>query len=207
MRSLVAPKYCPPSGYEVITRPTPTLTDPHSVLLRVHAAELSTGITQLAAGQFRLVSSASFPLPLCIGGSGTVVSVGSSVTSLRPGDAVYGLYFKHGIFPPPTCGFASDYVVVTADVLLPKPSHLSFEEAAALVGSVVTAYQVMKRYFEMVGVDMKGATMEGKTVFLVSFLVLLTAAVVVRGFVGCLGREARTLERFRCLRDMLRRNN
>ncbi|KAK0652639.1 chaperonin 10-like protein [Cercophora newfieldiana] len=170
MRSLVAPKYCSPAGYEVITRPTPTLTDPHTVLLRVHAAEFSTGITQLASGQFRLITSPIFPILLAIGGSGVVVSVGSAVTSLRPGDAVYGLYFKHGIFPPPTCGFASDYVVIPADVLLPKPSHLSFEEAAALTGSGITAYQCMKRYFEMVGVDMKGASLEGKTVFVTGAL-------------------------------------
>ncbi|KAK0619519.1 chaperonin 10-like protein [Immersiella caudata] len=172
MRSLVAPKYGPPSTYQVQTLPTPTLTDPHSVLLRVHAAEVSTGVTQLASGQFRLVASPHFPLPLCIGGSGTVISIGSAVTTLRPGDPVYGLYFKHGIFPPPTCGFASDYVVVPADVLLPKPEGLSFEEAAALTGSGITAYQCFKRYFEMRGMDIKsaGAELEGKTVFVTGAL-------------------------------------
>lgn len=170
MRSLVAPHYGPPSMYEIHTLPLPTLTDPYSVLLRVHAAEFSTGIAQLASGSFRLLAPASFPLPLCIGGSGVVVSVGTSVTSLRPGDAVYGLYFKHGIFPPTTCGFASDYTVVPADVLLRMPRGMTFEEAAALCGSGITIYQVFKRYFEMIGEDMKGATMEGRRVFVTGAL-------------------------------------
>ncbi|KAK4450327.1 chaperonin 10-like protein [Podospora aff. communis PSN243] len=167
MRSLVAPHYGPPSTYQIQTLPTPTSIPPTSVLLRIHAAEVSTGITQLASGQFRLLTSASFPLPLCIGGSGTVVSIGSAVTTLRAGDPVYGLYFKHGIFPPPVCGFASEYAVVPADVLLPKPESLSFEEAAALSGIGVTAYQCFKRYFELRGMDIKsaGGELEGKTVF------------------------------------------
>lgn len=94
-----------------------------------------------------------------------MVAVGSRVTALRPGDAVYGLYFKHGSFLPPTPGFASDYTVVPADVLLVKPSHLSFEEAAALSGSALVLYQCMKRYFALTGQGADSTTLEGKTVF------------------------------------------
>lgn len=51
--------------------------------------------------------------------------------------------------------------------MLPKPPHVSFEDAAALAGSVVTAYQVVRRYFELTGQPTDGsATLEGKTVFL-----------------------------------------
>jgi NADPH:quinone reductase-like Zn-dependent oxidoreductase len=54
MRSLVAPRYTDPSGYKVIDVPLPTLTGPDDVLVRVHAAAIQTGDTQLAAGQARI---------------------------------------------------------------------------------------------------------------------------------------------------------
>jgi len=137
----------------------------------VHASEISTGITQIASGSFRLVAPSQFPIRIGIAGSGTVVAVGSSVTSLAPGDAVYGLFFKHGIFPPPVCGFVSDYVVVPADVLLPKPEGVSFEEAAALTGSVVTVYQCVKRWLELTGQEGKGVeALQGKTAFVTGAL-------------------------------------
>jgi len=100
-------------------------------------------------------------------GSGVVTAIGKDVKSLRVGDAVYGLVFKHGeVFPPkPPPGFVSDYVVAPAEFLLTKPSHLSFEEAAALAGSVCTARQCVKRYFELKGLPPDTESLEGKTVF------------------------------------------
>ncbi len=171
MRSLVAPVYGPPSKYTIASRPLPQLTSSSDVLIRVHAAAITTGDTQFAAGYARLLVSTPLPLPLGIEGSGTVIAAGSVATSkynFRPGDAVYGLNFQHGQFPPPSVGFASEYAVVPADVLLHKPGDLSFEDAAVLLGAAVTIYQCMKRYFELVGPgqgDVKTGTLEGKTVF------------------------------------------
>lgn len=56
MRSLVARKYCAPSGYEVIERAVPTITNPDHVLVRVHAASISFGETQIPSGQMRLLA-------------------------------------------------------------------------------------------------------------------------------------------------------
>ncbi|KAK4113301.1 GroES-like protein [Canariomyces notabilis] len=141
MRSLVAPRYCQPAGYEVIDLPTPTPDDlkPNDVLIRVHAAAIQTGDTQAAAGVSKLLVSTKFPLRLGMSGSGIVIAVGSGVKSLRVGDAVCGLAFKHGQI---------------------------FEEAAALTGSVLTAYQCVKRYFELTGQPPGTSTLEGKTVFI-----------------------------------------
>ncbi|KAK4112864.1 GroES-like protein [Canariomyces notabilis] len=152
MRSPVAPRSCPPAGYEV----------PNDVLIRVHAAAVQTGDTQAAAGAFKLLVTTNKS------GSGVVIAVGSGVKSLRVGDAVYGLAFKHGqLFPERAApGFASDFTIVSAEFLLVKPAHLSFEEAAALAGSVLTAYQCVKRYFEITGQPPGISTLEGKTVFI-----------------------------------------
>lgn len=46
--------------------------------------------------------------------------------------------------------------------MLPKPPHLSFEEAASLSGYAVTAYQTIRRGLVLAGED----SLEGKTVFI-----------------------------------------
>ena len=89
------------------------------------------------------------------------------MTSFKVGDAVYGLTFKHGEFPPVAPGFASEFVVAPSDTMILKPPSLTFEDAAALAGSTVTSYQVVRRFFELTGQPTDGsATLEGKTVFL-----------------------------------------
>lgn len=187
MRSLAVRQYSKPSGYEVLQLPIPTISRPGDILIRVHAASIQTGDTQIAAGMSRIFAPlqsvslpsqpspppsptnppGSFPAKLSGSGSGTIIALGTAVSTFQIGDAVYGLTYKHGEFPPRAPGFASEFVVVPADTMLPKPAHVSFEDAAALAGSVVTAYQVVRRYFELTGQPTDGsATLEGKTVFL-----------------------------------------
>ncbi|KAK0614897.1 chaperonin 10-like protein [Bombardia bombarda] len=166
MRSLAITKHTRPSGYQVLELPVPTIEAPDDVLIRVHAAAIMTGDTQYARGGGKLLGMPTeFPFKLGMEGAGVVVAIGSGVKSLRVGDAVYGLYFKHGNFPLPRPGFVSDYTVVPADILLLKPPHLSFEQAAALAGTICTQYQCLKRYFALANEPLDGATLEGKTVF------------------------------------------
>lgn len=54
MRSLVAPKPCKPSEYEVQNVPVPTISDPEEVLLRIHAAGMNTGDVQIVSGQLQV---------------------------------------------------------------------------------------------------------------------------------------------------------
>lgn len=187
MRSLAVRQYSKPSGYEVLQLPIPTISRPGDILIRVHAASIQTGDTQIAAGMSRIFAPlqsvslpsqpspppsptnppGSFPAKLSGSGSGTIIALGTAVSTFQIGDAVYGLTYKHGEFPPRAPGFASEFVVVPADTMLRKPAHVSFEDAAALAGSVITAYQVVRRYFELTGQPTDGsATLEGKTVFL-----------------------------------------
>lgn len=86
----------------------------------------------------------SFPIVLSRQGSGVVAAVGSAVKSLRVGDAVYGMNLKRPMaqsFADGRGGFAAEYTVAPEDTLLVKPAHLSFEEAAVLLGNTVTAIQ------------------------------------------------------------------
>lgn len=106
-----------------------------------------------------------FPLKLGQSGAGVVVEVGSDVTSLKIGDAVYGLIFKHGQAELEKPGFASDFAVVPADLLLVKPANVSFEEVTAIFPGGLTAYQCLLRYFELTS-QPANSMLEGKTVFM-----------------------------------------
>jgi hypothetical protein len=64
MRSLAVRQYSKPSGYEVLQLPVPTIERPGDILIRVHAASIQTGDTQVAAGMSRLfapLQSVSIP--------------------------------------------------------------------------------------------------------------------------------------------------
>lgn len=89
----------------------------------------------------------------------------SDVTSLKIGDPVYGLIFRHGQPDLARPGFASDYAVAPADLLLIKPDNVTFEEVTALCGPSITSYQCIKRYFELTN-QPADSTLEGKTVFM-----------------------------------------
>ena len=63
--------------------------------------------------------------------AGEVESIGRGVTRFRPGDRVFSLL--------PGGGYA-EKVVVVADVAMPIPDHLDFEQAAAVPEVFMTAY-------------------------------------------------------------------
>ena len=110
------------------------------VLVRVRAAGLDRGAWHVMAGLPYLIRTAGYGLrrPKAAGlGSelaGVVEAVGSNVTQLRPGDAVFG-----------TCGASfAEYASARPDKLGRMPANLSFEQAAAVPVSAVTALQALR---------------------------------------------------------------
>jgi NADPH:quinone reductase-like Zn-dependent oxidoreductase len=110
------------------------------VLVGVHAASVDRGTWHVMAG---------LPYPIRVAGfglrrpkyrnpgrnlAGTVEAVGSSVTVFKPGDAVFGI------------GDASfaEYARARPDKLAPKPAMLSFDQAAAVPVSALTALQAVR---------------------------------------------------------------
>jgi NADPH:quinone reductase-like Zn-dependent oxidoreductase len=66
--------------------------------------------------------------------AGRVEAVGENVTGVQPGDEVFG-----------TCrGSFAEYACARADRLVPKPSNLTFEQAAAVPVSGCTALQAVR---------------------------------------------------------------
>ncbi|KAJ4146391.1 hypothetical protein NW754_001856 [Fusarium falciforme] len=162
MRSLVAPKRCSPSGFEIMERPTPKITKPEQVLLRMRAAAISTGDTQFASGMLRILYSVEYPYTLSQEGAGVVVAVGSAVKNLKVGDEVYGFDMEKPMFRRPHPGFASEYALSEERFLHIKPEHVSFEEAVTFPGPVVTALRVIGRGLELQGKD----SLAGQTVYI-----------------------------------------
>ena len=112
----------------------------NEVLLRVRAAGVDPGVWHLMTGRPYLVRMMGFGLrapKIPVRGrdvAGLVEAVGPGVAGFAPGDEVYG-----------TCetGSFAEYATARQDRLAPKPPSLSFEQAAAVPISGVTALQAV----------------------------------------------------------------
>ena len=98
------------------------------LLIRVEAAGVDPGVWHLMKGKPYLVRAMGFGFrkpKFRIRGSdaaGIVKAAGKNVIHLKEGDQVYG-----------TCdGSFAEYACANAERLAPKPSNLSFEQAAAV---------------------------------------------------------------------------
>jgi NADPH:quinone reductase-like Zn-dependent oxidoreductase len=116
-----------------IPKPAP---GPGEVLVRVRAASMNPLDCKLREGQFRLVFRVKPPFVLGFDVAGEVEAVGSGVTRLRPGDAVFGELARPGAH--------AEHAVAGEDLLLPKPGRLSFEEAAAIPAAAMSALQSLR---------------------------------------------------------------
>lgn len=133
MHAMVRREYGQPNllTYEEIERPVPGDED---VLVRVHAAIASIGDYLIVTGRpylIRFTPFGGFPKPrnrvpgACM--AGRVETVGAKVTTCRPGDEVFG---------EAVTGAFAEYVMVPAKLIAPKPSNLSFDEAATVPWAV-----------------------------------------------------------------------
>jgi NADPH:quinone reductase-like Zn-dependent oxidoreductase len=114
---------------------------PDDVLVRVEAAGVDQGVWHLMTGLPYPIRIAGYglraPKNRVRGGdlAGRVAAVGSAVTGLRVGDEVYG--FGAGTF--------AQYTIAPSHKLAPKPANLTFEQAAAVPVSGLTALQAVRR--------------------------------------------------------------
>ncbi|MGH2529133.1 MAG: NAD(P)-dependent alcohol dehydrogenase [Actinomycetota bacterium] len=111
----------------------------NDVLVRVHAAGCGPDVWHLMAGlpYFVRLMPGFYKLRAGVRGrdvAGTVEAVGASVTGFRPGDEVMGI--AEGSF--------AELAIARPDKLVPKPVGLSFERAAAVPISGLTALQAIR---------------------------------------------------------------
>ena len=133
MRAVVQGAYGSPDVFRLAQIGIPEVAD-NQVLVRVHAAGLDRGTWHLMVGQpYVLRLALGFRKPKTpvpgLDLAGTVVAVGSAVTKFSPGEEVFGT--GHGSF--------AEYTVAPEDQLARKPRSLSFEQAAVVPVSGLTA--------------------------------------------------------------------
>ena len=133
MKAIVQDRYGPSDVLKLqeIQKPVP---NDNEVLVRVAAAAVHIGDLMMMKGEpyiMRLGTGLRRPKKRVPGFdvAGLVEAVGKEVTTFEPGDEVFG-----------ECnGSCAEYATVPFDKLAPKPAQLTFEEAAAVPVSGVTA--------------------------------------------------------------------
>jgi len=139
VKAIVQDRFGPADGLELRDIETPEI-GATEVLVRVHAAGVDRGVWHVMTG---------LPYPIRLAGygfrapkhgvpgtdlAGVVTAVGADVTRFAPGDEVFGT----GI------GTYAEYARAREDQLAAKPTALTFEQAAALPASGVTALQALR---------------------------------------------------------------
>ncbi|KAH8815150.1 chaperonin 10-like protein [Xylogone sp. PMI_703] len=155
MRALALSKFCKPSEYAIATLPTPEIAKPDEVLIKVHAASVNPVDVKMASGTARVMGYSTFPYKIGYDLAGTIVSTGASVTSFKPGDAVYARIHER------YRGSIAEYAVSTESAVALKPPSLSFTEAAAIPLAGLTALQSLDTAARMI----EGGTLNGKTIY------------------------------------------
>jgi NADPH:quinone reductase-like Zn-dependent oxidoreductase len=112
-----------------VDRPVP---GPEQVLVRMKAAGINPGEAAIREGVFAKQWPATFPSGQGSDLAGIVEAVGNAVRNVAVGDEVIG--FTHNR------ASHAELVVVEADNLIGRPTHVSWEQAGALFVAGTTAY-------------------------------------------------------------------
>ena len=138
MQAIVQSGYGGPEVLRLDRVARPEIAD-DEVLVRVHAAGLDRGTWHLMSGRPYLMRVMGFgfrgpknPVP-GIDVAGAVVQVGAAVTRFEVGDEVFGI--SRGSF--------AEYAAAREDKLALKPASLTFEQAAVVPVSAMTALQAL----------------------------------------------------------------
>ncbi|MCI0554897.1 MAG: NAD(P)-dependent alcohol dehydrogenase, partial [Anaerolineae bacterium] len=139
MKAIVYERYGPPDVLQLqeVEKPTPA---ENQVLVKVHASSINAGDTFARGGKpflFRFFTGALLKpknTRLGIDVAGRVEAVGENVKRFRPGDEVFGC--RNGAF--------AEYVCAREGLLVLKPAHLSYEQAAAVPWAALVALQTIR---------------------------------------------------------------
>jgi NADPH:quinone reductase-like Zn-dependent oxidoreductase len=144
MKAIICPKYGSPDVLQLrdVVNPVPQEDE---VLIEIHAASLnSRDLRMLRANPFfmRLMPGGLFrPKNKILGAdvAGQVEAVGSNARQFKPGDEIFG-------FLPSATGRGTfaEYVCAKENLIMLKPTNLTFEQAAAVPLAAMTALQGLR---------------------------------------------------------------
>lgn len=134
MRAIIQNELSGPITLTDVPKPAPLPTE---VLVRVHAAGVNPVDWKTRAGS-GMAGLQTFPFINGWDVSGVVEEVGFGVTTLKPGDEVYGM----PRFPHAASAYA-EYVTAPSRHFARKPKGLTHVEAAGLPLAALTAWQIL----------------------------------------------------------------
>jgi NADPH:quinone reductase-like Zn-dependent oxidoreductase len=140
MKAIVTDDYDGPDGLYLTDRPDPKVAPDH-VLVRVRAAGVNPVDWKAASGGLDAIYETRFPLIPGWDVAGTVEQVGFDATEFAVGDEVMGYLRKDEIGH----GTYAELVAAPVRALAPKPASLSWEQAAGLPLTGLTAQQALNR--------------------------------------------------------------
>ncbi len=144
MKAIVYTEYGPPDDVlelKEVEKPTPSDDE---ILIQVHAASVNYSEWAFVRGKPFLVrlmyTGLRKPKYKILGAdvAGRVEAVGINVKQFQPGDSVFG---ELGLFG---FGAFAEYVTVPGKAIVLKPANISFEEAAAVPYTAITALRGLR---------------------------------------------------------------
>jgi len=156
MKAIVYKKFGPPDVLHLEEMEKPIPAD-NEILIRIHAASVNFG--DLMARNFKAISMREFNMPgilwllakISLGFnqpkfpipgsefSGEVESVGRDVHTFKKGDQVFG-------FSSQSFGTYAEYLCLPANgVLAPKPTNMTYEEAAVVPYGAIMALNLLRK--------------------------------------------------------------
>jgi NADPH:quinone reductase-like Zn-dependent oxidoreductase len=139
MKAIVQDSYGSTDVLQLRDIDTPEIAD-NEVLVRVHAAGVDRGVWHLMTGLAYPIRLAGYglrapktPVP-GMDLAGVVTAVGKDVTRFEPGDEVFGI----------GKGTYAQYARALENKLAPKPANLTFDQAAVVAISGLTALQGLR---------------------------------------------------------------
>ncbi len=143
MKAIVQVRYGAPGDVLELQDVDEPVVEDNAVLVRVHATSVNPADWHFMRGEpriARLQMGLRKPKETVLGCdlAGLVEAVGNGVTTLQPGDEVFGSSFMRG------WGAFAECVCVPHDVLATKPASLSADHAAVVPVAATTALQGLR---------------------------------------------------------------
>ena len=110
---------------------------PDEVLVRVKSVGINPVDNMITRGEVKLITPYSFPLSIGNELAGVIEKTGEKVTEFKEGDQVFSR------LPTNKIGAFAEYVAINKKDLAKIPEYLSFNEAAAIPLTALTAYQAL----------------------------------------------------------------
>jgi NADPH:quinone reductase-like Zn-dependent oxidoreductase len=136
MKAVVFYRYGPADVLQLAEVEPPKIK-PDRLLVKVRSTAVNPIDWKIRQGMLRIITGNKFPKIPGFDLAGDVVEVGSQVTRFRSGDKIFA-----GLSLPG--GACAEYVAVPEKFAALKPTNMTYEQAAVVPGSALTALQALR---------------------------------------------------------------